>query len=525
MKKILITIYLITASLAVIAKPAYPGPIKCVAEDGTEKTIYLHGDENFHYTTDAAGQWLDEKTLQPMSQEAKEARLNAAIAHKAARRAPRQEMTMGDKPNLAPRGLIILANFTDVKFTTPKATIDSMHNGRNYKRSYKIGNSTINAEGSVWKYFYDQSYGQYSPTFDVVGPVELSHDMAYYGKNNSWGDDKNATAMIREACQLAYSNYNVDFSLYDANGDNTLELVYVMYAGYGEADGGPAESIWPHQSNTSFSAGGNYYSAYYACGNEISSSSNQYDGIGTFCHEFGHVLGLPDFYVTPGGKQTNHTLLSWDIMDSGCYNNDGNTPPAYSAYERFFMGWLTPQILKDPNSIWLGKLNEDQTALLMCEGDEHNLDGFNPEPQLFYLIENRPKTGWDKFQKKGGMLITRINYNKDAWMSNTVNNGSEMFVDIMEAKENETYGEDLKAKTTDVYPNGSTEFTKFEGHEIRDIVLDEYGSISFGYRGAPRTPIENVQSSDAQCTKVLRNGQVIIVRGEAEYDLMGRKLQ
>ena len=522
MKKILITTFLITASLAVIAKPAYRGPITRIAEDGTETTVYLHGDEYFHYTTDAEGQWLDESTWKPLTQENKQARLDAAINRKNARRAPLEKEGIGGKPNIAPRGLVILANFTDVKFTTPKATMDSMHNGRNYTREYKSGNKTVRAEGSVWKYFYDQSYGKYSPTFDVVGPVDLSHDMAYYGKNDSWGSDKNPGAMVSEACQLAQSQFNINFAQYDNDNDGTVDFVYVIYAGYGEADGGPAESVWPHQSEIDGQVDGKSLGRY-ACGNEISAKSNQYDGIGTFCHEFSHVLGLPDFYVTNGGNKKNHTLLDWDIMDAGCYNNDGNTPPAYTAYERFYMGWLTPRVLTGPEKVVLGKINADTIALMMSEGDSSNLIGYDPEPKLFYLLENREKSGWDKYLKKEGMLITRINFKWEAWYDNSVNNGKEMYVNIMEAKENETYGDERQSKTTDVYPNGSTYFTGFDGHDVRYIAWGENGNIVFRYRW-DETPIENVQSSDAQCTKVLRNGQVIIVRGGAEYDLMGRKL-
>ena len=108
--------------------------------------------------------------------------------------------------------------------------------------------------------------------------------------------------MVKEACQLAYSQYNVDFSLYDNNSDNTVDFVYILYAGYGEADGGASNTVWPHaysltEAGTSLALGGKKIDKY-ACSNEISYLSKQHDGIGTFCHEFSHVLGLPDLYNT-----------------------------------------------------------------------------------------------------------------------------------------------------------------------------------------------------------------------------------
>ena len=521
MKKICVLFLLFAVYATVMAKPAKPGPIVRTAEDGTEKIVYLHGNEWFHYTTDEQGRWLDETTLKPLTEAQKKARLDEGVAAQTMRRAPQQKMTMGSKPFLAPRGLIILVSFSDLAFSTPQSIMDSLHNGRNFTRDYTYEDNHIKSAGSIRQYFYDQSYGAYDPQFDVIGPVTLSKEMAYYGRNDDNGNDMIPSEMIKEACEIADTQFDVDYTKYDYNNDGSVDYVYVIYAGYGEADGGEANTIWPHQSETYLCSIDGMSIARYACGNEISYTSKNYDGIGTFCHEFGHIIGLPDFYETNRTSKGLHTLMNWDIMDRGCYNNDGNTPPAYSAYERFFMGWLTPRILKNPESVWLGRLNLDQSALLMCEGDSHNLDGFNPEPKVFYLLENREKTGWDKYLPGKGLLITKISYNLQNWASNNVNNRSNaMGVDIIEAKENNN-GIGLN---TDSYPAGAKEYSGFTGHEITQILLNSYGAITFRYRGAEKTPIENVQSDDVQCTKVLKDGQVIIVRGGVSYDMMGRKI-
>ena len=494
--------------------------------DGTEKTVFLHGNAFSHYMTDEEGRWLDDATLQPMSEEGKAARMEHNARRAQARRAY-QETHL--KLNLASRGLIILVNFADKAFTTSWEQIDYMLNGahfwRDYSYKYREGGKTVTVEvqsqGSARVYFEDQSYGQYSPTFDVVGPYTLSRELEYYGKN----DDANIGKMIKEACLMA-DEHGVNFTKYDNDHDGEVDFVYVIYAGYGEADGGPEETIWPHNYSldnlwgVSCKVDGLKVNNY-ACSNEISYYSDFYNGIGTFCHEFSHVLGLPDLYETNYNQKGVHTLYEWDILDYGPYNNDGNTPPAYSAYERFFLGWLKPRILSSPQSVWLNRLNSEQgDAILLCEGDIHNMIGYDPAPRVFYLIESRILDGWDKYLPGDGVLITKISFDPDDWYNNTVNNDeSKMGVDIIEAKKNKA----SYAKKTDAFPYGATEWTDFAGHEVTDIEFDKlYGAATFSYRGAPKTGLETVKDEESP-KKVIRDGRVIILRGDKEYDILGNE--
>ncbi len=548
MKKTLGLLCLCLLAISASGKPAYRGPITRTTEDGTEKIVYLHGNEHFHYMTDKDGQWIDERTLQPMSDACKTARLDAAIARKS-RRVQQQKSDIGDQPNPAPRGLLILVNFQDVAFQTPEATIDSMLNGINYTRNYsyqsqyydyrgrlKTTTVKIQSSGSARQYFYDQSYGQYNPQFDVVGPVTVSEEMAYYGGNDRSGNDKNAEKMIEEACDLANEQLGVDFSQYDNDDDGFVDFVYVIYAGYGEADGGSENTIWPHQWNL-YSYGGirhkidGKYLDRYACGSELSYVSDQYDGIGTFCHEFSHVLGLPDLYSTSSSATTHKTMGQWDILDYGPYNNDGNTPPAYSAYERFYMGWLIPRVMKDPESVYLSPLNYGQgESLLLCSGDSHNLTGYNPNPKTFYLAEVRTLSGWDAYLPGKGLLLTKIQYSSSKWTQNTVNNSaSSMGVDLIEADgqtpEYDEYNIDngYWGKAGDAFPSGAKEWTGLADHEITEIALEENGAVTFSYRGAKKTPIEQVSDEGKPAVKVLRDGKLYIIRGGETFDLTGRK--
>ena len=542
MKKIFGIVMLCAVAGSAMAMPARRGGVVRTAEDGTEKIVYLHGDAFCHYMTDAEGNWLNEKSLEPMSEAEKSAAMKAHNEKQRVRRIQQKKM-IGNEPNIAPRGLLIMVNFKDKEFTIPRDTVDSMLNGVHFTRKYELdytyyddyGRSahiqeSVKSEGSARQYFQDQSYGQYNPQFDVVGPYTLSKNFAYYGGD----DDANVGQMIKEACELADAD-GADFTLYDNDNDGKVDFVYVLYAGEGEADGGEANTVWPHNysleyfeqyawqyPNISCTVDGKKV-ANYACSNEWQHYGQVYNGIGTFCHEFSHVLGLPDLYETNSEYlwQGVHTLLDWDILDYGPYNNDGNTPPAYSAYERFFCGWITPRVLKDPENVTLHLLNETGEALLMCDGDSHNLVGYNPNPKTFYLLEARTRTGWDKYLPGRGMLITKIQYNASNWEYNQVNNDkNNMGVDLIEARKNTG----STSSQYDAFPTGNKNYYGFEGHDIEQVALLRDGTITFLYNGGWPEGIENVQPSEVSYQKVLREGKVVIIREGKEYDILGNRL-
>ena len=494
--------------------------------DGSQITIYQHGDEHFHWMTNEEGEWLrlDEDGFYHTTEALDKTEIQAK------RMASPKRVTYKATPlNIAPRGLVILANFTDVVFETDKAEMDSMLTGNNYTRdySYTYRGKTYNvtSQGSARQYFEDASFGLYNPRLDVVGPVMVNKNMAYYGANDSYGSDKCPEMMVKEACELV--DDSVDFSLYDNNNDGYVDFVFVVYAGYGEADGGGANTIWPHAWNLYTAAGkkcqlDGKIVDLYACGNELDYYSKQHTGIGTFCHEFSHVLGLPDLYDT---EQTHgkKTMGMWSILDYGPYNNEGNTPPAYSAYERFMMGWLVPELIVDSANIVLKELNSSQNALLISTTDEHNLIGNDPNPTTFYMLENRQQEGWDEYLPGHGLMLTKIQYSYNKWYQNTVNNtASKMGVDLIEADgkapTSSQSGYDGKAK--DLFPAGATAYTKIENHAIEEITETD-GVIYFKYRGGVEDSIPPVNDDTIQ-TKV----EQVEVHGEIVdiYNILGQRV-
>lgn len=501
MKKIGLLAVLSVMACSVWAIPARRGGIVKTQPDGSQITVYLHGDEHFRWMTNEQGEWLkiDEQGFYHVTKALKAEDIRAKQMAAPSRVAQAQKVAT--PLNIAPRGLVILVNFTDVAFATDKAEMDSMLTGKNYARDYSYtyrgGKYHVTSEGSAWKYFFDSSNGNYNPQFDVIGPVTVSKNMSYYGKNVNDFDAAPWT-MVKEACQLV--DDSVDFKQYDNNNDGYVDFVYVIYAGYGEADGGDENTIWPHSywlldAGATCKVDGKYVDLY-ACGNEMDFHTKHHTGIGTFCHEFSHVLGLPDLYTTEG--QTHKTLGSWDILDYGPYNNDMNTPPAYSAYERFMMGWLTPRLIVDAENIELEELQESNSALLISSTDQHNLLGNDPKPTTFYLLENRQQVGWDKYLPGHGLMLTKVQYNYNNWLNNSVNNTSNrMGVDLIEAdgKKPSINSNGYKGKAGDLFPAGATEYLDIADHTIEEV-SEKDGVIYFKYRGGIATSTEQVQQQE-----------------------------
>ena len=334
-----------------------------------------------------------------------------------------------------PRVPVLLVNFSDKNFiaTNTVAAFDSLFNGDTYTYN--------NAYGSVKQYFSDQSSGQYEPAFDLYGPITLSQNMAYYGANSN-GDDVRAGDMIIEACLAADSLYDIDLSQYDQDKDGYADIVYVIYAGRNEADGGSENTIWPHGGNIqkyiNITQTSKYtkeqtfldgvYIDYYCCNSELvaigsNTSSTGRLTIGYICHELCRALGLPELYDTQYGTNYENKMTpdAWDIMDYGAYNGNGNYPPNFSVWEKAYFGWLTPVNLgTTPQALTLhANGTSDYNAYYV------NSDGTEQTPTtegLCYYFENRQKTGWDSYLPGHGLLIWRVDYNEAAWAASTVNN-------------------------------------------------------------------------------------------------------
>lgn len=511
--KLIISVLALLSAASLFAVPAYRGWQTKTQPDGNTIEVQLNGDEFYHFYTNRAGQVVtcDEQGYWTIvEQQPSSATISAR--RKASPMMQTRPHRVG-KINLAPRGLFILVNFKDSKYqsSNTQEEMNKMMNADTY---------TYNgAYGSARKYFIDQSHGAYVPTFDVVGPVTLSKNCSYYGKNDSEDNDMYPGDMVVEACKLADTQFDVDFTQYDNDHDGYVDFVYIIYAGKGEADGGAASTIWPH--NWSISSAiyfGNctykkedckvdgLYIDNYACSGELNGHDGSRNGIGTLCHEFGHVLGLPDYYDTKYGSNHDNarTPDDWDIMASGSYNGDGNYPPNYSAHEKYFFGWNTPINLGNtPNLL---TLNANGTSgYNSYQLNTANILQSATQEGVNYYIENRQQSGWDTYLPGHGLLVWYVNYNADAWSQNVPNNtaGSPRYT-VISATGNKTGLGTAK----DPFPGtNSVKTTTIAGKPLSNIT-ETNGAISLIYVKNPNSDEWNYEVAYEHCTVSSESGMV-----------------
>ncbi len=511
-------LFFLSFGMSAEAVPAYPGVVEVQQPDGSVLEVQTFGDEYFSYTITVDGYLvtegadgfleyaeLDGERIVPTGVKAKAEAMRGAADYAVLSRVPKGEALRGrmmpvmnrvraaaptSYPQTAryplqgePKSLVILVNFSDVSFVTPnpQAAFEDMLNTPGYS-----GNG---ATSSARDYFIAASDSVFAPNFVVIGPYTLDNPCEYYG-GDSPRQDANASRMITDACSKAY-NAGVDLTEFDTDNDGRIDNVFVYYAGHNQAEGGGLNdhTVWPHRSRISNSPeyvyeNGESVVVYdYSCTSELKGRTGRsMCGIGTFCHEFGHVLGLPDLYDTDYSGHT--TLGSWDIMDNGSYNNDGRTPPTYSAYERFFLGWLTPEVM-EPGRYELEPLIESNRAFIVSL-TEHNLSGQNPSPTEFFMIENRQRVGLDEYALPGeGLLVEHIRFMPTRWNNNTVNNDpNDMGVTIVRADgTTSNLAGDTYPGSKDVH---SCYFTLRDGTEIRTpltSILEDGTTVSFQFAG------------------------------------------
>jgi len=416
------------------AVPARPVTQTVCMADGTVQEIVLRGDEAFHFYTTLDGLPVRRNEQGLWEPDARDVSARWAVAR--ARRGglrqmpwQRRQMSLRRRATVADsgddqlkRGLLVLVNFRDVRMkwgSTPDVFRQMMNGiGRPYGRNY----------GSVREYFRAQSYGQFDVEFDVVGPVSLSKKMEYYGADNgSEGDDIHPAQMVKEALRAV--DDKVDFSLYDWDGNGEVENVFLIYAGYSQSQGAPANTIWPHQWSLSEATGSTLTLDgvkidTYACSSELlGTSGSTIDGIGTMCHEYSHCLGLPDFYDT---NYKAFGMSYWSVMDNGCNIYDGFCPVAFTAYERWFCGWLEPETLDSVCTVSALRNLEDYPEAYVIYNDNNANE--------YYLLANHQQVGWNSHAYGHGMMILHVDYNQKAWVDNTVNNvGSHQRMTIIPA--------------------------------------------------------------------------------------------
>ena len=447
MKKVLLSLIAVIVAITMYGVPAYPGWQTKTLADGTTIEVRQVGDEFYSFWETRQGLVAKELSnghfaitneLRPTQEAIRARRAQSSMHIDRVRRA-------SDDPQKAPKGVVILVNFAD-------STMKQGHDSTLFDNLFNATECTTNVYngknyGSMAQYFADQSNGQYRPQFDIVGPVTLPHPTAYYGEEGIIGgeeaNDMYMADFVIDAV-LAAKDRGCDFSQYDSDNDGYVDFVYLVYAGRGQSSGGESWTIWPHQwllvhalYRKHIHEGSEYYYTTfhdknllvvdgdtintYVCSSELDVNF-RLSGIGTMCHEYSHVVGLPDLYDTSYGYNytAGVTPGAWNIMDNGNYNGQGHCPPNYDPWEKFFCGWLNPDNLGNNGSVVTLHPNGTSEYTAYQVNESGNKQWWRAAAPNYYL-EYRTQTGWDEYLPSHGLAVWRVDFNRSLWSSNEVN--------------------------------------------------------------------------------------------------------
>ena len=307
----------------------------------------------------------------------------------------------------SPRILTILAAFQDVGFTVkdPVKAFDQYLNGN---KQEDLGNMNHMNVASVRQYFNTCSYGNFTPQFDVVGPLTLPQNMAYYGGKNNTGSDDRFSDFCRDALELAKDIVS-DWSTYDNDKDDRIELVCVIFAGYGQNQGGADSSIWAKASYQNIKVNDTQRISRFNCCPELFHPQypDYINGTGVFIHEFSHCMGLPDLYATTSTAYVNNQgMETFSIMDYGLYNRNGFAPCPYNAWEQEVMGWTKIEELK-PTADSQQQVSD---LLPLIEGGKAYKLVNADNDRDYIVMENIQKRGLNTYSAAHGLLVYHVDY-------------------------------------------------------------------------------------------------------------------
>ncbi len=511
MKRILFFLMAVAYSVVLQAAKAHPGPFTVTQSDGTQVTVKIHGDEDFHYYTTLDGVILfrdgndyfvasisdngeivssgqlahnaSDRSTEEINIVSKQTKTKffASVAKKMNKAKANRTALVEDNKTLFPhmgnpKVLVALVQFSDVKFSVndPKKAFDQYLNAQRGEIE-NLGNYNTRNAGSVAQYFDDASFGKFRPQFEVLDPITLDNTLVHYGE----GKNDKMSLLIPDVCKAI--DENINFKDYDQNNDGKVDLIYIIYAGYSASWGNNStDCIWPKSGTGSFGTYDGKSVYRYGVSNELNytpdysvngEKKNVINGIGLFCHEFSHCMGMPDLYTTDAAPEetqnaNNQEMEYWSIMDIGTYLVDGHIPNAYTAWEREFFGWMEIEDITDADAQVIEMKAIDKG------GKAYRIRNTNDESgNEYYVLENIQNYGWNTSQLGHGMLAMHVDYDANIFSlaSNSVNNvldhprmtvlaADGLLLNYASVKDKETYNIFKEQAAGDPFP-GTSEVT------------------------------------------------------------------
>ncbi len=320
---------------------------------------------------------------------------------------PQTQLTTTLTRKVSGSGIAILVDFDDNPADTinhPPISYDSL-----------LFSEGIYPGGSMKDFYNENSYRIFKFSGKVYPPPEsgrkwLRMDKSYEYYSEYYGFLHSAELVIDAISKI---DNEVDFGEFDNDGpdgipnsgddDGIVDAVYIVHAGPGYEEGGCGK-IWSHMSwvnhttNDPSANGGYIRIGPYSIQPEEHCSGKLID-IGVFCHEFGHILGLPDLYDYGYDSQG---VGKWSLMAAGSWNGKlGSSPAHFDAWCKYKLGWIEPVVIKENAiDVKIPPVEENPVVYkLWTNGEE------NPE---YFLVEYRKKEGFDSYLPGEGLLVYHI---------------------------------------------------------------------------------------------------------------------
>lgn len=368
--------------------------------------------------------------------------------------------TRGTRSDGTEELLVILIEFSDVS-----------HQGGNTQAKYQtMMFSTNPSDNSMHNYYDEVSYGNLNIVGNSTSWYQSARTMSYYGADSPTGvDDANGPIyrLVTEAVQIADSD--VDFSLYDNDGDGMVDHLAVVHAGQGQESSLNTNTIWSHRwavLDADTSTPGNQQLIVDGVQVYWYTMQSEYSPVGVFAHEFGHDLGLIDLYDIGGDSEG---IGSWGLMGQGAWLGSpaGSTPAHPCAWAKVELGWVIPFEVLTP-------LADEAIQAVETSAAIYKLPiGGTAAGEEYFLIENRQQIGFDSGLPGSGLLIWHVD--------ETMDDNDDQFhrkVDLEEADEelgeNPTQSSDPWSDSVDGFtptsiPDSSSYANVRTGWKVRNI--------------------------------------------------------
>lgn len=526
LRNYIILLIFILLPIQLYAVKANPNPFTVIGPEGKPITLVMHGNESCNWFTDSSGRvfqgiirnnqltitsfgypqkqmihCLGSQSIEEQIQKEQDPATRVSVGNTTPSYFPHSG---------SPHALVILVNFKDLQFksSNPKNDFNIYlnhlnDNGPHPSYAYDYYNNVYNEYdnyGSVAQYFKDISKGKFTPIFDIVGPVTVSKDYAYYGNNGS-GSDIHYQQLIKEAVELV--DPSVNFKDYDSDSDGNVDLVYIIYAGYSESNRAGSDYLWPKSGTLGSSKittkDQGVIVNRFGINNELNGRPTDkyimFNGIGLFCHEFCHTMGLPDIYPTIDFSDykdyNDQSMEYWDLMDGGEYTGEGYWPTPLTPWETEALGW--DKMISIP---------EQASTITLQHTESYKIPSSNTNK--YAILQNIQQEGWYSKMPGHGLLVYRIAYDGTIYMSSGINN-NKGFPDVTllpaDGKITSSYlVDDEKAQTNPDYITNTDYWTDLAGDPYPGITqLDFILSIDINGTIIDK-PIYNIKESDGNIT-------------------------